>query len=117
MRNELRALHERTKLTMIYVTHDQGEALALGSRIAVLNAGRVEQVGSGEELLTKPATDFVREFLGGIHLLRGKRLTPPTGAVIAVSGEIPAPTPSEDTSAQTELTLAVRQEGIVILRP
>ena len=133
MRQELRDLHERTKLTMIYVTHDQGEALALGSRIAVLNAGRIEQVGSGAELLTQPATNFVHDFLGGIHLLRGRRLTSPAGAVIAVSGEVPATTASEscvtqtalsapelsspDLSLPTELTLAVRQEGIIMLRP
>jgi putative spermidine/putrescine transport system ATP-binding protein len=100
MRRELRALHERTKMTMIYVTHDQGEALALGTKIAVLNAGSVEQVGTGEALLTAPATDFVREFLGDIYLVRGTQLTSPTGATIAMSNG-----------------LAVRQEGLLTLRP
>jgi putative spermidine/putrescine transport system ATP-binding protein len=100
MRRELRALHERTKMTMIYVTHDQGEALALGTQIAVLNAGSVEQVGTGEALLTTPATDFVREFLGEIYLVRGTQLTSPTGATIAMSNG-----------------LAVRQEGLLTLRP
>lgn len=113
MRRELRALHERTKMTMIYVTHDQSEALALGSTIAVLNAGRIEQVGTAKELLSAPATDFMRGFLSGIQLLRGKPLTTPNGPTLAITGEIPLANDTDGHPLQSECTLAIRQESIV----
>ena len=64
LRQWLRALHDETKLTTIMVTHDQEEALALADRVAVMNEGRIEQVGRPRELIEKPASAFVREFLG-----------------------------------------------------
>ncbi len=64
LRQWLRALHDETKLTTIMVTHDQDEALALADRVAVMNEGRIEQVGSPSDIIDKPATPFVRDFLG-----------------------------------------------------
>ena len=64
LRQWLRALHDETKLTTIMVTHDQEEALALADRVAVMNEGRIEQVGRPRDLIEKPASAFVREFLG-----------------------------------------------------
>jgi sulfate transport system ATP-binding protein len=64
LRQWLRALHDETKLTTIMVTHDQEEALALADRVAVMNEGQIEQVGRPADLIEKPATPFVREFLG-----------------------------------------------------
>lgn len=61
LQQELLALKKRLKKTIVFVTHDIFEALALGERIAVLHAGRLEQIGTREEILKKPATDFVRE--------------------------------------------------------
>ena len=61
LQQELLALKERLKKTIVFVTHDIFEALALGDRIAILHAGRLEQVGTKEEILQKPATSFVRE--------------------------------------------------------
>ena len=61
LQQELLSLKERLKKTIVFVTHDIFEALALGDRIAVLHAGRLEQIGTGEEILLKPATQFVRE--------------------------------------------------------
>lgn len=61
LQRELLALKERLKKTIVFVTHDIFEALALGDRIAVLHAGRLEQIGTREEILQKPATNFVRE--------------------------------------------------------
>jgi sulfate/thiosulfate transport system ATP-binding protein len=65
LRQWLRKLHDDTKLTTIMVTHDQEEALALADRVAVMNLGQIEQVGTPEELKGAPATPFVKEFLGG----------------------------------------------------
>jgi ABC-type Fe3+/spermidine/putrescine transport system ATPase subunit len=64
MRFELRALQQRLKLTVLYVTHDQTEAMTLSDRIAVVHDGRFEQVGTPEDVYERPATAFVGEFLG-----------------------------------------------------
>jgi len=64
MRIELEALHEELGATMIYVTHDQVEAMTMADRIVVLNAGRVEQVGAPMELYNRPASEFVAGFIG-----------------------------------------------------
>ncbi len=71
MRIELAKLHADLQTTMIYVTHDQTEAMTLGNRIAVFNQGRIEQVGSPMDLYRKPANTFVAQFLGSpkINLL------------------------------------------------
>jgi len=63
LRQVIMRLHEETKLTMIYVTHDQREALAMADRIAVLNGGRLCQVGTADELCRRPLSPFVAEFL------------------------------------------------------
>ncbi|MGQ0842088.1 ABC transporter ATP-binding protein [Actinokineospora sp.] len=63
-RVELRALHDRVGATMVHVTHDQTEALALGDRIAVLRDGRIEQVGTPDQIWRQPATTFVAGFVG-----------------------------------------------------
>jgi ABC-type sugar transport system ATPase subunit len=64
VRAELVRLHERLRATMIYVTHDQEEAMTLGQRIAVLRAGTLEQLGSPEEIYARPANTFVATFIG-----------------------------------------------------
>jgi len=61
LQQELLALREQLKKTIVFVTHDIFEALTLGDRLAVLHAGRLEQIGTREEILRTPATDFVRE--------------------------------------------------------
>ncbi len=64
MRLEITELHQRLKTTMIYVTHDQVEAMTMADKIVVLNAGRVEQVGAPMELYNRPASEFVAGFIG-----------------------------------------------------
>jgi spermidine/putrescine transport system ATP-binding protein len=76
MRAELRAIQKRVGITFIYITHDQGEALTMSDRIAVMNRGRVEQVGDGRSVYDSPATPFVASFVGENNGL--------TGAVAAV---------------------------------
>ncbi|MEQ1833916.1 MAG: ABC transporter ATP-binding protein, partial [Candidatus Eisenbacteria bacterium] len=63
-RAELVDLHRRLNSTFIYVTHDQVEAMTMGSRVAVLNAGRLEQVGTPQEVYDRPASSFVAQFIG-----------------------------------------------------
>jgi spermidine/putrescine transport system ATP-binding protein len=62
MRNELRAIQRRVGITFIYITHDQGEALTMSDRIAVMNLGRIEQIGNGRDVYEKPQTCFVAAF-------------------------------------------------------
>ncbi len=72
MREQIQALHQSLGITMIYVTHDQKEALAMASRVAVMQAGRVVQSGSPRTLYSKPANRFVADFIGEINLISGK---------------------------------------------
>ncbi len=72
MRNELRAIQRRVGITFIYITHDQGEALTMSDRIAVMNAGRIEQIGDGRSVYTAPRTAFVAGFVGENNAMRGK---------------------------------------------
>ena len=72
MRQELRDLFERLKLTALYVTHDQEEALVLSHRIAVMHSGRITQVGSPMEIYKEPANLFVAGFVGTTNLLQGR---------------------------------------------
>ena len=71
MRFELRQLHKRIGITTLYVTHDQDEALVLADRIVVLNQGRIEQVGTPQEIYRRPASRFVASFIGTANLLEG----------------------------------------------
>jgi sulfate transport system ATP-binding protein len=63
----LRGLHDRLGLTTVFVTHDQEEALALGDRVAVMNKGRIEQLAAPADLIARPATPFVSEFLEDVR--------------------------------------------------
>ena len=72
MQLELKAIQHRVGITFLYVTHDQGEALTMSDRIAVMNAGRIEQVASSEDIYSRPATRFVAAFIGDTNLLEGE---------------------------------------------
>ncbi|MGQ0663623.1 MAG: ABC transporter ATP-binding protein [Pseudomonadota bacterium] len=74
MRFELRRLHDRYRYTTIYVTHDQAEAMTTADRIVVMNAGRIEQGGTPEEIYERPRSEFVARFIGGTNILKGKAL-------------------------------------------
>ena len=69
LRIELKRLLGSLGVTSVFVTHDQAEAMALGDRIAVLSRGRIEQIGSGEDIYARPATRFVAEFVGQVNRL------------------------------------------------
>jgi ABC-type Fe3+/spermidine/putrescine transport system ATPase subunit len=71
MRGEIRQLQQSLGITALYVTHDQEEALAISDRIAVMRAGRIEQLGAPAEIYARPVTEFVAEFMGTTNLLSG----------------------------------------------
>ena len=72
LRAWLRKLHEEIHLTSILVTHDQEEALEVADRVVVMNHGKIEQIGTPEEVFHKPATQFVMEFLGQVNVFHGR---------------------------------------------
>jgi sulfate transport system ATP-binding protein len=71
LRREIHALLKHVNLPAIFITHDQEEALELGDRIAVLNAGRIEQIGTPDDVYNRPETEYVATFLGAANLLLG----------------------------------------------
>src|ERR1700676_5560344 len=72
MQVELKEIQRRVGITFIFVTHDQNEALAMSNRIAVFNAGRLEQVGTPDEIYESPATPFVAGFVGTANIIEGE---------------------------------------------
>jgi len=91
LRSEIRRVCKASGLTALYVTHDQGEALAVADRIAVMLDGRVAQIGAPRELYERPASIAVASFLGEANLLPG---TWHGGRVRCAFGELPAHAPS-----------------------
>ena len=72
LRRWLRQLHDEIHVTSVFVTHDQEEALEVADRVVVMNHGRIEQIGSPEEVYNQPATPFVYNFLGNVNLFHGR---------------------------------------------
>jgi multiple sugar transport system ATP-binding protein len=117
MRAELLKLHRQLGATMIYVTHDQVEAMTMGQRIAVLHEGRLRQVGTPAEVYERPADVFVARFVGhpGMNILRGRGTGkgPRSRAVEAGSLALPVALPHYDGDVQ----LGVRPEHLALCPP
>ena len=82
MRVELRELQKRLGITALYVTHDQEEALAISDRVIVMNAGKIEQIGTPEDIYRFPRTVFVADFVGNANMVQGKAEGPVEGGVV-----------------------------------
>src|SRR5580765_5505484 len=76
LREWLRRLHDEVPVTTVFVTHDQEEALEVADEIVVINDGRIEQIGTPDELYDEPANDFVMGFLGPVTTLGGRLVRP-----------------------------------------
>ena len=127
-RLEIAALHRRLKATMIYVTHDQVEAMTLADKIVVLNAGRIEQIGGPMELYNAPANEFVAGFIGSpkMNFIDGARLGE-TAKTIGVRPEHLTVDPksgawkgtvvhAEHLGADTNLYLDCEKAGLITVR-
>jgi multiple sugar transport system ATP-binding protein len=116
MRNEIARLHDRLSSTMIYVTHDQVEAMTLADKIVVLNGGRVEQVGSPRELYERPASRFVAGFLGSprMNFLEARLHAPGKTSLIhtPVLGMSSLPFDSSNLAADAQMSLGIRPEHV-----
>jgi putative spermidine/putrescine transport system ATP-binding protein len=109
---ELRRIHQETGVTILYVTHDQEEALRLSDRIAVFNKGGIEQVGTGEELYANPASRFVASFIGNSNFLPMKVTANGDGGV---SGIFPNGLPVATAGHGPSLTAG--DDGALMIRP
>jgi ABC-type Fe3+/spermidine/putrescine transport system ATPase subunit len=124
MRLELRLLQRRLGITVLFVTHDQIEALSLSDRIAVMQRGRVEEVGSPRALYERPASAFVRDFLGATVVLRGRVAAPGSGSVsVTLNGALAGRTIAGRSASATalvsgaEVHVAIRPEDIDVDGP
>ncbi|MBU3972060.1 MAG: TOBE domain-containing protein, partial [Alphaproteobacteria bacterium] len=122
MRYEFASLHERLKTTMVYVTHDQVEAMTLADRIVVLNAGRIEQVGKPMELYERPRNLFVAEFIGSpkMNLLPAEIVSATGGgaAVRTAAGEtLKVAVDASRAKVGDRVTLGVRPEHLTLAGP
>ena len=106
MQDELRRLHRIVGGTFVFVTHDQGEALALANRIAVMEAGRIVQVGGPEDIYRRPATRFVSTFIGEANVLSAER----RNGVINLSWGASFPAPGADG----RVSLVIRPEHVTL---
>jgi iron(III) transport system ATP-binding protein len=87
MRVELRELQRRLDITSLYVTHDQEEALAISDRVIVMNNGRIEQIGTPEEVYNRPSSLFVADFVGAANMIEGRVTGPgPNGSLMFEAG-------------------------------
>jgi multiple sugar transport system ATP-binding protein len=118
MRNEIARLHKRLGSTMIYVTHDQVEAMTLADKIVVLNGGQVEQVGSPRELYERPASLFVAGFLGSprMNFMHVPLQAPGRNSLIDIPalGMKSLPFDSSNLTEGAQLTLGIRPEHITL---
>ena len=114
MRIEIARLHRELGNTMIYVTHDQTEAMTLADVIVVLRDGRIEQVGSPREIYENPANSFVAGFIGSprMNLLKAKRVGRQSLTLAGAMIEAPFPTDIDD--AEEEITLGIRPEHLTV---
>ncbi len=116
MRTEIKALHQKLGTTIVYVTHDQIEAMTMADRIVVMNAGRIEQIGSPLELYDRPANRFVASFIGSpaMSFIAGTYRSREGGAVVelAEGGVLPVlPVEAPDGSA---VDVGVRPENYLL---
>jgi len=112
-RTELKTLQRELGTTMIFVTHDQAEAMSLANRIAVLSAGELQQIGTPDDVYDRPANVFVAEFIGSppMNLMPGTRND---GTVLAAGGWR-IPIPQGATDVPDDVTVGLRPEGIEIV--
>jgi multiple sugar transport system ATP-binding protein len=114
MRAEIKALHQKLRNTIVYVTHDQIEAMTMADRIVVMNAGRIEQQGTPAALYDRPSNLFVASFLGAPPMNFVEGDYDPAGAV-AVSGGVKIPAPRAKVQASEKVILGLRPEHFNIV--
>lgn len=117
MRTELKQLQKKLGITFIYVTHDQEEALTMSDRVAVINAGRVEQIGTVSEIYYKPATRFVASFIGDTNIVEAQILSSDSGMLrCRLEGGLELHVRRQESHASAKILLSLRPEKIRLHR-
>ena len=111
VRGELRSLQKRFGTTAIYVTHDQDEAMSLSDRIAVMNAGRLEQVATPEHIYVRPASLFVADFVGQVNAIAGRVTGHARGTTLVATLERTITVPVEH-DLDGDVLVIVRPEAV-----
>lgn len=111
LRGEIRELQQRLGITTIMVTHDQEEALTMSDRIVVMSKGRIEQVGTPDEVYRKPASPFVADFVGRMNFIQGKLVS---GSSADCRGALLSFTSDLTYAPGTDVTICLRPEDIVV---
>ncbi|MCE5255618.1 MAG: ABC transporter ATP-binding protein, partial [Spirochaetaceae bacterium] len=109
LRFEIREIQKKLKITAIYVTHDQEEALEISDRIAVMEAGSVLQIGTPEDIYERPSKRFVADFVGKANILPGKR----QDGFIVCSDKVKVPLAADDSGFAEDVELMFRPESLV----
>ncbi|EEQ93633.1 ABC transporter ATP-binding protein [Brucella sp. ZJ1_1] len=114
MQLDIRALHSRLGLTIVFVTHDQGEALTMSDRIAVFNKGKIEQIGTPRAIYDEPQTRFVAEFIGETNLAEGiiERMENARAFIRLKDGGTLTAASKETLAAGQKVLLSIRPERI-----
>ena len=114
MQFEIKALHDRLGITVVYVTHDQGEALTMSDRVAVFNDGRIQQLAPPDELYERPKNSFVAQFIGENNKLPGKveSLSDDACTIRLQTGELISATPVNIRHLGQETLVSIRPERI-----
>jgi ABC-type Fe3+/spermidine/putrescine transport system ATPase subunit len=120
MQVELREIQRKLKVTTIFVTHDQGEALSLSDRLAVMSEGRIRQLGTPEQVYRRPCDRFVASFVGDANVLRGQlERVDGSSAVVALGAarvKVP-PGPLANIKVSAPVDLFVRPEQLKVVEP
>lgn len=113
LRREIRALLRRVNVPSVFITHDQEEALELGDRVAVINKGHIEQIGTPYEIYTHPATEYVATFLGAANILEG---VVGEGFVETECAQLPAQLDNQKFRTGDRIKVVFRPEDISLSR-
>jgi iron(III) transport system ATP-binding protein len=112
MRFEIRRLHDAFQYTSIYVTHDQVEAMTMADRIVVMNAGRIEQIGTPDEVYERPESEFVARFIGASNILR---VTHVDGSLVRIGDRTLAVGQGRFAGPGREMSVCVKTHDIELL--
>ncbi len=115
LRLELKALQEEVGITFVFVTHDQEEALSMSDRVAVMNAGRIEQIGTPAAVYESPATVFVADFLGVSNLMEASAVSAAAGECTVRVGEFDLRAGCGDVAARGPVKIVARPERVELL--
>jgi iron(III) transport system ATP-binding protein len=110
MRFEVRRLHDTFHYTTVYVTHDQAEAMTTADLIAVMNGGRIEQLGPPEDIYYQPVSEFVARFIGGSNIVRGKALD---RSHVEIAG-LPLACTGHEMVVGHDTPVAIRQHAVAL---